>query len=91
MRQGKVDYGIVQQIQSMKGLIEEFKQKEQEKEAYLLKLKEKDAKIKQLTKDLAVAKQEDSTKKLSEENRYLQETQSKVRKKNNHTLENRGS
>jgi hypothetical protein len=30
----------------MKGLIEEFKQKEQEKEAYLLKLKEKDAKIK---------------------------------------------
>jgi len=46
----------------MKELIEEFKEKEREKETYLIKLKEKDAKLRQLTKD--TAKQEDAIKKL---------------------------
>ena len=66
----------------MKGMIEEFKQKEKEKEGLLLKLKEKDSKIRHLTKEVASLKQEsnseDQVRTLTEDYRFLQETQSKV-------------
>lgn len=58
----------------MKGLIEECKQREVEQSGLLFKLKDKDKRIRELTKELAKQKDRSSqVESLMRENEYLKE------------------
>jgi len=73
---------IIKQIQTMKSVIEDFKVREKDQKSALEKLKEKDKRIRELTKEVANlrVKEENSSEieKLKKENEYVKEQQAKV-------------
>jgi hypothetical protein len=68
---------IIKQIAQMKSVIEDFKEREREKEQLLIKIKQKDDKIRELQRveksprDMDYNKMKDEMKRLREENERL--------------------
>lgn len=81
--QAQTNAQVIKQISSMKAVIEDFKEREREKEQLLIKIKQKDEKIRELQKsprDMGdSSKMNDMLMRLKEENERLNSLQATVR------------
>jgi chromosome segregation ATPase len=81
--QAQTNAQVIKQISSMKAVIEDFKERELEKEQLLIKIKQKDEKIRELQKSprdmMDSGKMNDELMRLKEENERLNSLQATVR------------